>query len=190
MKMGGRALLLIAFAAAAVGCQLLKSQSTGEDASATAPSAATATPSATAADTATSTATPTGTTTAAVTAKTTATAAPNKPAASGSASPSASASAAPSGGACDSIAGTWSTRGTCGPDTCKITQTGCTTNFSCSDGNASYTGQITGKTVSYAGITAAKTKGSCTGTIGADGKSINGTCQSGGAPCTFTATKR
>jgi hypothetical protein len=92
------------------------------------------------------------------------------------------------GSACENIAGTWATGGACGPDVCVITQTGCTTNFKCSDGNASYAGTINGRTVNYAGLTATGKKGSCTGTI--NGTSITGTCQSGGAPCAFTAKKR
>lgn len=103
------------------------------------------------------------------------------------ATPAAATPAAPSNAACENIAGTWTTGGTCGPDTCVITQNGCTTNFRCSDGAASYTGTVTGTSVAYAGLANGK-PGSCRGTV--KGRTIAGTCQTAGVTCAFTATKR
>jgi hypothetical protein len=182
-----------AFAAANVvtGCQLLKSQATGEDASAVASNAAAPTqpPGETApAETATATANATSTgarpTPKAATATATA-AATGTPGAAPKPAEAPDAGASPSG-ACESIAGTWGTRGTCGPDTCIVTQTGCATNFKCRDGAASYTGVVNGKGITYKGVT-----GTCSGTLSPDSKTINGSCQSVvGVPCAFVATKR
>jgi hypothetical protein len=93
-------------------------------------------------------------------------------------------------GACGNIAGTWSTSGTCGNDQCVIVQSGCNTNFECSDGAASFSGTVAGSDVAYAGTTALGTPGSCRGLLSGGGTTITGSCQIGGAACTFTAKKK
>jgi hypothetical protein len=92
------------------------------------------------------------------------------------------------GSPCANIAGTWAVSGDCGPDTCVISQTGCSTTFACSAGSAAYTGSVNGDSVSYSGTSATGAPGSCSGTV--SGAVINGTCVSQGNPaCAFTATK-
>jgi hypothetical protein len=88
---------------------------------------------------------------------------------------------------CADIAGTWTTSGQCGPDVCVVSQSGCSTNFSCSNGAASYAGSVTNNGVSYAGTTAIGAQGSCSGTI--SGGTISGSCDIAGVSCTFSAKK-
>ena len=91
-------------------------------------------------------------------------------------------------GSCSSIAGTWSTGGSCGPDVCVITQNGCNTSFSCGGGSRSYTGSVEGTSVSYSGKTVTGADGTCQGTL--QGSTISGTCSVQGATCDFNATKQ
>jgi len=100
---------------------------------------------------------------------------------------SSSSSDGAANGSCTNISGTWGTTGSCGPDTCVITQNGCSTNFSCGGGATSYTGSVNGSNVSYAGKTAGGVDGSCTGTV--QGNTMSGTCSVGGATCNFSAAK-
>lgn len=96
--------------------------------------------------------------------------------------------AACSGGDCVDIAGTWTISGACGPDTCVITQSGCSTSFSCSGGSGSYTGSVSGSKVDYSGKSGTGVQGTCTGTV--SGNTITGTCTPQGLPqCSFTAKK-
>jgi hypothetical protein len=106
---------------------------------------------------------------------------------SGSTSSSGGSSSG-SGGSCPNIAGTWRVTGACGSDSCVITQTNCSTNYSCSDGAASYTGSVSGNSVSYSGTSADGIPGTCTGTL--DGTTLTGTCNTGDIMCAFTATKQ
>ena len=89
--------------------------------------------------------------------------------------------------ACSSLAGTWTIAGACGPDLCVISQSGCTTHVSCSNGAASYAGSVSNNSFSYAGTTSSGVPASCTGTLA--GSSISGTCTVSGAPCSFTGTR-
>jgi hypothetical protein len=92
-----------------------------------------------------------------------------------------------SNGNCSSIAGTWGVSGTCGPDTCIITQNGCNTSFACGGGSVSYTGSVNGSNVSYAGKTAGGVDGTCSGTV--QGSTMSGTCTVSGATCSYSAAK-
>jgi hypothetical protein len=86
------------------------------------------------------------------------------------------------GGSCADIAGTYSVSGTCGVDDCVITQSGCSVNFECDDGSASYTGTVTASTVSFSGVT-----GTCQGAV--SGGTLTGTCTGALGACTFSASK-
>ena len=86
------------------------------------------------------------------------------------------------GGACDDIAGVWDVVGTCGVDDCLITQNGCSVNFVCDDGAASYSGSVTSGKVDFQGAT-----GTCTGTV--TGDQITGTCSGPLGTCAYTATR-
>jgi hypothetical protein len=88
-----------------------------------------------------------------------------------------------SGSQCTDISGTWSISGNCGSFSCTITQNGCSTNFSCANGAASYTGTINGNNVTYSG-----SQGSCQGTI--SGTTISGNCTQQGSSCSYTANKQ
>ncbi len=90
-------------------------------------------------------------------------------------------------GNCSNIAGTWGVTGSCGPDTCVITQNGCNTNFSCGGGTHSYTGSVSGSSVSYAGQTSGGVQATCSGTV--SGGTMSGTCSGAGATCSFSAAK-
>jgi hypothetical protein len=200
MKGLGVSFAAIVVLVGATGCQLSKKLSGDDTSAAATASAGAAAAGATAA---------TGAAGAATAATATAAAAANEPAgasptpkAAGAAvtatattpKPAAAPAAADPGkpgAACANIAGTWITGGTCGPDRCAITQNGCSTNFKCSNGNASYAGSLSGKSVTYAGVAANGKPGSCTGTVSADARTIRGTCKGAlPVPCTFVATKR
>lgn len=107
---------------------------------------------------------------------------------SGSGNSSGGSSGSGNNGNCTSIAGTWGVTGTCGADTCVVTQSGCNTNFSCGGGTHSYTGSVSGNSVSYAGQTAKGINATCSGTV--NGASMSGTCSGAGATCTFAATRK
>jgi hypothetical protein len=92
-----------------------------------------------------------------------------------------------SGSSCSNIAGTWQISGACGADTCVVTQSGCSTNFSCAGGTVAYTGSVSGTSVSYGGKTATGADGTCAGTL--SGNAITGTCTSNSQTCSFTAQK-
>jgi hypothetical protein len=92
------------------------------------------------------------------------------------------------GGSCDSIAGRWVIGGQCGPDLCAITQNGCATTLDCSGGAASYTGSVSGSSLSYSGTAASGAPGTCTGTV--SGNTITGSCASAGVTCTYNATRQ
>jgi hypothetical protein len=131
------------------------------------------------------------TATATIAAASTAAAASTPPPPAATGAPGATPTAGTKGdAACESIGGAWRIGGACGPDNCNITQTGCTTAFKCSNGNVSYAGTVAGRNVSYAGVTATGQKGTCSGVLAADGKTIAGTCQAGAPPCAFVATKK
>lgn len=89
---------------------------------------------------------------------------------------------------CTNIAGTWGVTGACGPDNCVVTQNGCSTNFSCGGGSHSYTGSVSGNSVSYSGQTAGGVPATCSGTV--SGATMSGTCSGAGASCTFAAAKQ
>ena len=99
-----------------------------------------------------------------------------------------SSSTSSGSGNCSNITGTWAVSGACGPDTCVITQSSCSTNFSCSAGTVSYTGSVSGNSVSYSGQTAAGATGTCSGTV--NGGTMSGTCNSQGQTCAFSATRQ
>ena len=86
-------------------------------------------------------------------------------------------------GSCASIAGTYTVSGTCGVDQCVITQNGCSVNFECDDGAASYTGSVTQSSVSFTGVT-----GTCQGTV--SGSSLSGSCTGALGVCAFSATRQ
>jgi hypothetical protein len=86
------------------------------------------------------------------------------------------------GGACADIAGTYQVSGSCGVDDCIVTQTGCTVNFACDDGAASYTGSVTQSSVSFTGVT-----GTCQGAVA--GNTLSGSCNGPLGSCSFSATK-
>src|SRR5262245_14442418 len=65
---------------------------------------------------------------------------------------------------CVNLAGTWDTSGECGPDVCVVTQSVCSTAIDCG-GSSSYSGAVTGNSVTYQGQTTDGTPGSCTGTL-------------------------
>jgi hypothetical protein len=108
---------------------------------------------------------------------------------SSSGSSGSSSSSSGAGSACDDIAGTWSVAGTCGSDTCVITQNGCVTSFSCSGGSVSYTGSVSGSTATFSGRNGAGIQGTCTTTVG--NGTMTGSCTPQGLPtCTVTAAKK
>ena len=90
--------------------------------------------------------------------------------------------------ACGDMSGTWKISGSCGSDTCVITQSACTTSLKCSNGSASYTGSLADSDVTYSGTSGSGVPATCHGTL--SGSSITGTCTpTGGAACTFSAAK-
>ena len=103
------------------------------------------------------------------------------------AAPDAAAGTPDAVGACADLAGTWHYTGSCGTDTCVVTQTGCTTGLSCSGGAASYSGSVSGNQFQYQGTTAGGTPASCSGT--ATGDMMSGACTVQGVPCTFSGTR-
>lgn len=90
-------------------------------------------------------------------------------------------------GQCLNISGTWSISGTCGLQSCAVSQTGCATNFTCTGGAQSYSGTVSGNTFSYSG-TVLGVAGTCSGTV--SGTSLSGSCAGGGSQCTFSGTKQ
>jgi hypothetical protein len=90
-------------------------------------------------------------------------------------------------GACSNMAGTWGITGSCGADTCVITQTACSTQLSCGGGASSYTGSITGNMFMYMGTTSGGVAASCSGTL--NGGSMTGSCTVSGLPCAFNGQR-
>ncbi len=70
---------------------------------------------------------------------------------------------------CADISGTYVMTGTCAVAQCVVTQSGCTANFNCNNGAASYTGAVGGNSVTFAGLT-----GTCQGILSGD--TLAGTC--------------
>ena len=94
----------------------------------------------------------------------------------------------PDAASCGNLAGTWAVGGTCGTDTCVITQNGCATHVACSAGAASYTGTITGDSFSYMGTAATGEPATCTGTL--SGNSLTATCTgASGASCSVSGAR-
>jgi hypothetical protein len=85
-------------------------------------------------------------------------------------------------GSCADLSGTWVATGSCGVDDCVITQSGCSVNFACNDGAASYTGTVTQSSVTFVGVL-----GSCQGSVSGD--RITGTCTGSLGACSYTATR-
>ena len=85
---------------------------------------------------------------------------------------------------CADISGSYVVTGTCDITACKVTQTGCTANFECDNGAASYTGSVGGNSVTFAGFT-----GTCQGVLSGD--TLMGTCTDtlGLATCQYTAKR-
>lgn len=83
---------------------------------------------------------------------------------------------------CVLVPGSWQIMGACGATICMIQQTGCAITLSCTDG-ASYSGSLSGDTISYddGGSTA------CTGRV--TGDTIRGTCTIDGSDCDLVATR-
>ncbi len=88
---------------------------------------------------------------------------------------------------CSNVAGTWEVMGACGPDVCVITQTGCSTNFSCGSGSRALTGSVSGTSVTWSGDGPTGAPGTCHGTV--SGSAMSGTCNTGGVMCDFTASR-
>jgi len=91
-------------------------------------------------------------------------------------------------GSCANIAGTYTISGSCGPDTCIVTQTDCNTNFSCSGGAGSYAGSVSGSSATFSGHDAEGVTGTCNVTV--SGTSFSGSCVPNGSPnCTVEGTQ-
>jgi len=90
-------------------------------------------------------------------------------------------------GSCSNVQGQWRITGGCGPDVCDITQSGCSTTFSCGGGSRAATGSVSGSAVSWSGQTAGDVPGTCSGTV--SGGAMSGTCNVSGAMCDFAATR-
>ena len=90
------------------------------------------------------------------------------------------------GASCPSIAGRWTTSGTCGSDSCEIAQSGCSiTQVTCTSGAHSTSGEISGNNFSYSGTGGAGAPSTCSGTH--SGSMISGTCTvDGGGTCSFS----
>ncbi len=86
-------------------------------------------------------------------------------------------------GACADIAGVWNVSGTCGVDNCVITQSGCSANFVCDSGSASYSGDVTASSVHFVGA-----DGTCDAVV--TGGSLMGSCNGSSGQCLFDATKQ
>ena len=91
--------------------------------------------------------------------------------------------------ACGNIAGSWDIGGTCGDDTCSFTQTGCAiTQVSCTSGAHSTSGDLTGNTFSYTGVSGGGVPADCDGTL--TGNTMAGTCDIAGlGTCSFDGTR-
>ncbi len=85
---------------------------------------------------------------------------------------------------CADVSGSYVVTGSCDITACKVTQTGCTANFECNNGAASYTGSVGGSSVTFAGFT-----GTCQGVLSGD--TLMGTCTDtlGLATCQYTAKR-
>lgn len=90
-------------------------------------------------------------------------------------------------GQCSNIAGTWTVTG-CGLTSCAVSQSGCSSNFTCTGGTKSTSGTVSGNNFSYSGITILGVTGTCSGTV--NGTSMTGTCSGGGGSCTISGTKQ
>jgi hypothetical protein len=91
-------------------------------------------------------------------------------------------------GECADLSGTWDVTGTCGPDTCVVTQQGCSTSLVCGGGAGSYTGSISGSDASYSGHASDGTPATCE--VSVSGGSFSGTCTPQGASqCTVDGAR-
>lgn len=91
--------------------------------------------------------------------------------------------------ACETLAGTWEIAGTCGPDVCTITQSGCAiTQVSCTSGARSTSGDIDGDDYRYTGTSGGGVAATCSGT--ASGNSLAGSCTTPAGTCSVTGTRR
>jgi len=90
---------------------------------------------------------------------------------------------------CVDLDGQWDVSGSCGADTCVITQRGCAAELRCSGGTVAYSGSVDRAALHYTGLNAQGVLGTCDGV--ADGGAIEGTCAAVGYPsCRFVASKR
>lgn len=91
------------------------------------------------------------------------------------------------GGSCSNVTGTWQVMGACGADVCIVTQTGCSTSFSCGSGTRALTGSVSGTSVTWSGDGPTGAPGTCNGTV--SGSAMSGTCNTAGVLCDYTATR-
>lgn len=92
-------------------------------------------------------------------------------------------------GSCADFSGTWQVDGSCGPDTCIVTQDAhCGTSIVCDSGVATYTGTVSGNQFTFSGTTPQGTPGSCRGTT--DGSTLQANCTVAIGTCQLSGVKQ
>lgn len=91
---------------------------------------------------------------------------------------------------CADIAGVWAIAGSCGADSCTISQADCAiTQLTCVSGAHSTSGSVSADQFSYTGVSGGGTPATCTGT--ASGDSFSGTCNVANVgTCDFSGARR